>query len=83
MILAIVSALVWVLTILILVRALLSWFPNIIDPRSFIGEFLFGVTEPILAPIRSVMPKGIMIDFSPMIAIFVMQAILRVLASSG
>jgi uncharacterized protein YggT (Ycf19 family) len=29
------------------------------------------------------MPKGIMIDFSPMIAIFVMQAILRVLASSG
>jgi YggT family protein len=39
------------------------------------------ITEPILAPIRSIMPR-MMFDFSPIIAILVLQAISRVLASN-
>jgi YggT family protein len=77
---SIVSAAIWVLTILILIRALITWVPNLIDPRGPIAEFLYTTTEPILAPIRSLMPR-MMIDFSPMIAIFLLQIIARVLAA--
>ena len=67
-----------VLTILIIARALMSWFPNV-DPRNPIVEFLITVTEPILAPIRSVMPRLGMLDLTPMIAIILLQVIRRVL----
>ncbi len=43
------------LTIAIIGRALLSWFP--IDPRNPIAEMLVKVTDPILSPIRSIMPR--------------------------
>jgi YggT family protein len=77
----IISTAVYVMTILIVIRALLSWVPNLIDPRGPIAEFLYTVTEPILAPIRSLMPR-MMFDLSPLIAIFLLQAIGRVLAQS-
>lgn len=67
-----------VLTIAVFIRVLISWIPNI-DPRNPAIEFLYGITEPILAPIRSIMPRTLMFDFSPMIAIFVLQAIRAVL----
>ena len=52
--------------ILIFIRALLSWFP--VSPYSTPVRFLIVVTEPILAPIRRVLPM-MTIDFSPFIAI--------------
>jgi YggT family protein len=77
----IIDATILVLTIAIILRALISWIPNL-DPRNPIVEFLVTITEPILAPIRSVMPRGIMFDFSPIIAIFLLQIIGRVLVAS-
>jgi YggT family protein len=77
----IVDVTVLVLTILILVRALSTWVPQLIDPRGPIAEFLYTTTEPILAPIRAIMPR-MMFDFSPMIAIFLLQIIGRALASN-
>lgn len=82
MIAQIISATALVLTIAIIARALLSWFPNL-DRRNPLVDFLFTITEPFLAPIRSVMPRGMMIDFSPMIAIVLIQAIARVLLSGA
>ena len=70
-----------VLTIAVFIRVLLSWVPNI-DPRNPGIAFLYGITEPILAPIRSIMPRTMMFDFSPMIAIFVLQAVRSVLLSN-
>jgi YggT family protein len=78
----IISATALVLTIAIIARALMSWFPNL-DRRNPLVDFLFTITEPVLAPIRSVMPRGMMIDFSPMIAIVLIQAISRVLLSGA
>jgi YggT family protein len=52
--------------ILIFIRALLSWFP--VSPYSTIVRFLIVVTDPILTPIRRVLPM-MTIDFSPFIAI--------------
>ncbi len=77
----IIQDVILVLTILIIARALISWVPNL-DPRNPLVEFLFTVTEPILAPIRSLMP-GMGIDFSPLIAIFLLQIIGRVLLSQA
>ena len=87
----IIRATIMVLTIAVIGRALLSWVPMIFGPHSSItefltrgpiGEFLITVTEPILAPIRSVMPRGLMIDFSPIIAIFLLQIIGNILISN-
>ena len=49
----------------ILVRALISWVNP--DPFNPIVQFLRNVTEPILAPIRRMMPIST-IDLSPIIA---------------
>ncbi|HYM15375.1 MAG TPA: YggT family protein [Dehalococcoidia bacterium] len=59
-----------VLILAILIRALLSWFN--MDPRSPIIQMLNSVTEPILDPIRRIMPRLGMIDLSPLIAIFLL-----------
>jgi YggT family protein len=82
----VIATIIWatatVLTIAIIARALLSWFPNVSRANPIV-DFVFSITEPVLAPIRSVMPRGMMIDFSPMIAIILIQAIARVLLSNA
>jgi len=61
--------------LLILGRVLLSW----VDPagRSQLGGFLFSATEPILAPIRRVLPQTGMIDLSPLIVLIVLSVLWR------
>jgi YggT family protein len=66
-----------VLTALIFFRAILSWFP--IDPHNSLVTLLYEVTEPILAPLRNVIPRIGMIDISPLVAIILIQAIGRIL----
>lgn len=81
MIADIVDVTITVLTIAIIVRALMSWFPNL-DPRNPVVEFVITITEPILAPIRSVMPRMGMIDFTPMVAIILLVIVRQVLVSN-
>ena len=50
----------------IFIRAILSWFP--IDRSGPIVQALDAVTEPILDPLRRVIPQLGMIDLTPMIA---------------
>jgi YggT family protein len=75
----IVCLLFGILTIAIFARAILSWFN--LDPRSPLIQVLDSITEPILEPIRRIMPRLGMIDLSPLIAIllltFVSQALQR------
>lgn len=54
---------------IILARAILSWVNP--DPYNPIVQFLYKVTEPVLYPIRRMMPYGVGIDFSPLIVILV------------
>jgi YggT family protein len=74
-----VQILVWILQIAIIGRALLSWFP--IDPRSPLVTVLNEITEPVLAPLRRVVPRIGMIDITPMVAIFVLYIIQQVALS--
>ena len=52
---------------LILVRALISWVNP--DPFNPVVQFLHRVTEPILEPIRRIMPP-LPIDLSPVVVFF-------------
>lgn len=69
----IIYLLTQVLTFAIFIRAILSWFP--IDTNNPLANILFQVTEPVLAPMRRIVPRIGMIDITPMIAIVVLQII--------
>ena len=70
--------LVQVLTFAIIARALLSWFP--LPATNPITSFLNAITEPILAPLRRVVPRVGMLDITPLIAILLLQALSRLLS---
>ncbi|NIO10893.1 MAG: YggT family protein [Deltaproteobacteria bacterium] len=54
---------------IIIARALISWVNP--DPYNFIVQFLHRVTDPVLEPIRRIIPMhSIGIDISPIVAIF-------------
>jgi YggT family protein len=55
---------------IIIFRAVISWVNP--DPYNQIVIFLYRVTEPVLGPIRRILPmRNIGIDFSPIIVILV------------
>ncbi len=60
-------------TFLIFIRAILSWFP--IDRRNTLVHILIGLTEPILMPLRRIIPLIAGIDITPMVAIVVLQVL--------
>jgi len=62
-----------VLFIVILVRTLLSFFQP--DPGSPPFQLLILYSDPMLAPIRRIMPSTGGLDFSPLIAIFILRFI--------
>ena len=66
-----------ILTYALLGRALLSW----VDPRQqwAISRILAEVTEPIIAPLRRVIPPIGMIDISFIVAILLIQVLQRLL----
>ncbi|MCW6049851.1 YggT family protein [Microcoleus sp. A2-C5] len=66
------STFVQIYVALMIVRVLLSWFPNInwYDPPFSI---LSQLTDPYLNLFRSIIPPLGGIDFSPLIAFFVLQ----------
>ena len=66
-----------VLTVAVFLRAMLSWFSQ--RPNT-LTLLLDKVTDPILAPIRRIMPGTGMFDFSPLIAIILLQLIARLLS---
>ncbi len=65
------------LFVAILGRVIISWVN--LSPYNPIVVALYQITEPILAPIRRVLPQTGMIDLSPMIAIIVMGIVRQVL----
>ena len=72
-ILTFLEMLLQVLSIAILIRVLLTWFP--VDPNNPIIRILYDVTEPILAPLRKVIPRIGMFDLSPIAAMLLIQFI--------
>jgi YggT family protein len=65
---------IWV----VIANALLSFF---LPPFHPVREALDRIVEPFLSPIRNLMPRAGMIDFSPLILILVVQLVSRLLIS--
>lgn len=51
-------------------RAIMSWFDR--SQSNPVSQFLIQLTEPIVAPIRAILPQMGMIDLSPLVAIIVL-----------
>lgn len=62
----------------VIANALLSFF---LPPFHPVREALDRIVEPFLNPIRNLMPRAGMIDFSPLILILVVQLVSRLLIS--
>lgn len=78
----VISFLLSVFYWLILIRALISWVNP--DPLNPIVQFLEKVTEPILAPIRRILPVNLRlgIDISPIIAFLAIMFLRSFLVST-
>jgi len=64
------------LTLVIFIRVILSWFQTKPNMLSIILE---KITEPILAPLRRIIPMAGTFDFTPLVAIILLQLITRLL----
>ena len=67
-----------ILTVAIIIRALLSWFP--IDRSNPLITILDQITEPVLAPLRRIIPTIGMIDITPLVAILLLQLLQSIVA---
>lgn len=70
-----ICTLLWVYVIILFARIILSWFP--LSPGSGMASvygFLHTLTEPVLAPLRRIIPPigmgGMGLDLSPLIVFF-------------
>jgi YggT family protein len=75
---SLICALLQVYVFAIFGRIVLSWFP--LSPggaMASIFSFLFSVTEPVLGPVRRLLPPvrlgGMGLDFSPIVVLFGVQ----------
>ena len=69
-------------------RVLLSWFPlNPHGAMATVAGFLFMVTDPVMRPVRRLLPAarfgGMALDFSPVIVIFGIFFLQRMLGALG
>lgn len=76
-----VDILVNILLIAIVARALMSWFPppSQNSPFFIIRQMIHQITDPIIEPIRRIMPSMGMLDLSPMVAMILLIVIRSIL----
>jgi YggT family protein len=67
-----VQTLLYVLFGLIIIDAILSW----VNPRHPIRPFFSALTEPILRPIRRIIPLVGGVDLSPLVALILLQVLI-------
>ena len=79
----IISLFLYILMGCVLLRSVLSFFPS--TQGTGMANLLIQITEPIMEPIRRVMPRVGMFDFSGFIVIILLQLMVAVVqqASGG
>jgi YggT family protein len=69
--------------VILIARAILSWFPvNPNSPIASINRILLDITEPIMAPVRRVIPPAGMFDMS-FLVVFLVLLVLRSILCGG
>lgn len=69
----VLNVLLTLYTWVLIIRVLISWVSP--DPFNPIVQFLTQVTDPVLAPLRRIIPPIGMFDLSPLVAILAVQAL--------
>jgi YggT family protein len=60
-------------SLVILVAVILSWIR--LDPRNPLATIVYSLTEPVLRPIRNVLPSMGGLDLSPMVLLLGLQVL--------
>lgn len=72
-----IEALLGVYSLILMARILVSWLP--VDANNPLVRFLDEATAPVLRPIRSVLPATGPLDFSPLVALLLLQLLKMIL----
>jgi YggT family protein len=81
--LEVIIYLLWAYWYIVIAAVILSWLIafNVVNTRNqivaMIADFLYRLTEPVLRPIRQLMPNLGGIDFSPLIVLLILYIIER------
>jgi YggT family protein len=70
LILTYIDIFVWAFTALLLARIILSY---IVQPTNRLYQVIVDTTEPLLSPLRKVLPRVPGMDFSPLALFFILQ----------
>ena len=62
----------WIVTVLIIIRAVLTWIPSV-DYGHPLIRWITRLTDPIMVPVRRLLPPVGGLDLSPLIAILLVQ----------
>ena len=65
------------LNVVIIARVILSWVK--LSPSNPIAIIIYGISEPMLKPVRRLLPNTGGLDFSPIVAIILIMVIQRIL----
>lgn len=60
-------------SLVVIVSVVTSWAS--LDPRNPVVVFVSSLVEPVLRPLRKVLPAMGSLDFSPMVLLFALQAL--------
>jgi uncharacterized protein YggT (Ycf19 family) len=67
-----VTLFVFLFNLLLVARVLTSYFAS---PSNRFYGFLIGLTEPVVGPIRAILPKPAGVDFGPLATFFMLEGI--------
>lgn len=68
---------IWVYIIALILQAIMSWInPGMYQMQNPMASILHQLTAPIMKPVRNILPRTGMIDFSPMLAIIGLYVLL-------
>lgn len=72
---------------ILIVSAVLSWLVafDVVNPRNrfvyMVGDFCYRITEPLLKPIRNILPSFGNVDISPIVLILLLYFVEKILVN--
>jgi YggT family protein len=73
---AVFTTFLTILIICIIIRSLMTWFPQARNNQ--FGRLLDQIVEPLVAPVRNILPQTGMIDFSALVVIVILYIMIAV-----
>ena len=70
-----VPALIDLYSLIVLAAVVMSWIH--VNPRHPLAALVYKLTEPVLAPLRRVLPPVAGLDFSPMVLLIALRVLRR------